>query len=59
MKKPLKFKCACGLCKESLEVSDFKNGDYQFDIYYKDNLLIGGIVLNKKQIEKLIKYLKK
>ena len=55
MKKPLKFKCACGLCKEFLEVSDFKDGNYLFDTLVAKKRV--GVVLNKKDIEKLIKYL--
>lgn len=62
MKK--KFICACvggNLCG-FLRVEDFGNGDFTFDIYQyqgkgKKEKCIGGAVLDKKAIKKLISLL--
>jgi hypothetical protein len=64
MKKDKLFVCACvdgNLCG-FLRVKDFGNGDFTFDIYQyrgegKKEKCIGGVVLDKKAVKKLISVL--
>ena len=60
--KEIKLNCDCvgGKLCGYMEVRDFKNGDVNFDIYRytkKKDVCIGGVVLNKKDVKKLIKFL--
>lgn len=64
MKKEKLFVCACvgGKLCGFLRVNDFGNGDFTLDIYQyqgknKKEKCIGGVVLDKKAVKKLIKTL--
>jgi Zn-finger nucleic acid-binding protein len=53
--KPLELFCVC--CREKLRIVDFKDDQVEISIKYKKKCM--GVVLNKKEIKKIIKFLQK